>query len=90
MDSRCRHCGEPFDLDEFHGGDYKWQSWVKAFNKFGCGAADALFDGLSPADATKCRHAPIADEEKLQGIGLIQDLLGDDIDGACSMMDDLL
>ncbi len=53
-------------------------------------AAEAMFDGLSPSQATKCTHAPIANEETLQGIGLIHDLLGDDIDGACAMMDDLL
>lgn len=88
MDSRCKHCGEPFDLDEFHGQEHAWSSWVKAFKKHGCGAAEAMFDGLSPAQSTKCIHAPIFDKDQLDGIALIHDLLGDDIDGACSMMDD--
>lgn len=90
MDSRCKHCGEPFDLDEFHGQEHAWGSWVKAFRKYGCGAAEAMFDGLSPAQSTKCTHEPIFDKEKLEGIGLIHDLLGDDVDGACSMLEDYM
>jgi hypothetical protein len=89
MDSRCRHCGEPFDLDEFHGGDYAWSTWVKAFKNHGCGAVDALFDGMSPSSSTKCTREPTMDEETMDKINIVHDLLGDDYDGACSMLEDL-
>lgn len=90
MDNRCKHCGEQFDLDEFHGDKWPWNKWVKAFNRFGCGAADALFDGRAPAESIKCTREPLFDDTKMDGIAMIQELLGDDIDGACTMIDDLI
>jgi hypothetical protein len=89
MDSRCKFCGEPFDLDEFHENDWPWDQWVKAFRNFGCGAVDALFDGGIPSESCRCKNEPLFDDEKLEGIGLINELLGDDTDGACTMIEDL-
>lgn len=88
MDSRCKFCGEPFDLDEFHGHKSPWEVWVKAFYRYGCGAVDALFDELPPSKSTKCSNAPILNEEAMDAVGMIQELLGDDYDGACTMIDD--
>lgn len=86
MENRCRHCGEPFDMDEFHDGQWPWEQWAKAFTRFGCGAVDALFDDQTPQASSKCKNEPVLQDEDVDAIGVIQDMLGDDYDGACSMI----
>ena len=90
MDLRCRHCGEPFDVDEFHGQETgTWKEWVTAFRRNGCGAVNACFDGLPPIDSEPCLNSPIVADEALDCIGILDALLGDDVDGLSSMTEDL-
>tara|TARA_R100000329_G_scaffold7340_2_gene8884 strand:- start:728 stop:1003 length:276 start_codon:yes stop_codon:yes gene_type:complete len=90
MDLLCRHCGEPFDVDEFHNQEIgTWKEWVFAFRRNGCGAVNACFDGLTPGESQPCLESPIVDDEALDRIGILNALLGDDVDGLSSMMDDL-
>ena len=90
MDLLCRHCGEPFDVDEFHNQEIgSWKDWVAAFRRYGCGAVNACFDGLTPGESEPCLKSPIVDDESLDRIGILNALLGDDVDGLSSMMDDL-
>lgn len=90
MDLLCRHCGEPFDVDEFHNQESgSWQEWVVAFRKNGCGAVDACFDGLTPGESEPCLESPTVDDVALDRIGILDALLGDDVDGLSSMMQDM-
>jgi len=87
MDIRCRHCGEPWDIDELHSlprlANYKgpmatagmyedqFKQALAEFRQKGC----AVF-------GSKCstrKADPL--------IGELQDLLGDDIDGLASELD---
>ena len=89
MDLRCRHCGEPFDVDEFHGQEVgTWQEWVAVFRKNGCGAVEACFDGLKPKDSEPCLNSPIVDNETLDAIGILDAILGDDVDGLSAITED--
>ena len=89
MDILCKHCGEPVDADEFHEAERgTWRAWVAAFQRYGCGAVDALFDGGAPGDSVKCNAAPVLSPEALEAVELIGEMLGDDIDGAACMMAD--
>jgi len=89
MDLRCRHCGEPFDVDEFHGQEVgTWQEWVAAFRRNGCGAVDACFDGLKPKESEPCLNSPIVDNETLDAIGILDAMFGDDVDGLSAMTED--
>ena len=90
MDLICRHCGEPFDVDEFHDQETgSWRAWVAAFRQNGCGAVDACFDGLKPKDSEPCLESPIVDDETLHRIGILDALLGDDVDGLSAMTGDI-
>jgi len=89
MDLRCRHCGEPFDIDEFHGQESgTWQEWVTAFRQDGCGAVEACFDGLKPKESEPCLNSPIVDNETLDAIGILDAMFGGDIDGLSAITED--
>lgn len=89
MDIRCKHCGEPIDTFEFHDHETgAYQDWVNCFKINGCGAVDAMFDGERPQDATKCKDAASVGDFELEAIEILQDMLGDDIDGLTSMTED--
>lgn len=91
MDLRCRHCGEPFDVDEFHNQESgSWKDWVTAFRINGCGAVQSCFDGLSPRESEPCLDSPVIDDESLDAIGILDAMLGDDIDGLSAMTDDII
>ena len=90
MDIHCKFCGEPVNTDEFHDQDTgSWQTWISAFKAFGCGAVDAMFDGKLPKESVKCTSEPVVDEENLMGIEVLQNMLGDDIDGLAAMSEDM-
>lgn len=75
MDVYCRVCGEPFDNDEFH--DVPGMTYREASRAF-------LEQGCKGIGFT-C-SASVASPE----IGIIADLLGDDVDGIASMYEDFL
>ena len=87
MDLYCKHCGEPWELDSLHeiivaakiAPDFS--AARKRFYKYGCGAFDAV--------AKICQHPPVTNTTKIAAYSALQDLLGDDVDGLCSMEDDL-
>jgi len=90
MDIRCKFCGEPIDTDEFHGAERgTWQEWTAAFRQFGCKAVDAMFDGEEPAAVTqRCSEEPILNDEAMMAVEVFTDLLGDDVDGLASTLED--
>lgn len=94
MDLRCPICGEPWDLDSFHEvaaeQEITFKQAVDRFYEIGCSAigwadpcqpesAEVLAEagespfGLSPAEASRT----------------LRDLLGDDVDGIASELEDL-
>ena len=91
MDIKCKFCGEPMDTDEFHDAENgTWQEWINAFKSFGCTAVNMMFDGDSPSDVkTRCSSEPCENENTLMGIEILQDMMGDDIDGLAVMTEDM-
>lgn len=89
MDVRCKHCGEPWSIDEFHEGEFgTFEQWSAAFLEHGCGAMDALYDGMEPSDSVRCIHSPIVDEETREAIEIMTDLADShDMDGLASDID---
>jgi hypothetical protein len=87
MDLYCARCGEPVDNDEFHdraeevGSTYREVS--RDFRSRGCAAIGA-----------RCSE-PSTEVDRSYGLtrqaaaGAMYDLLGDDMDGAAAMLDDL-
>lgn len=92
MDLYCKFCREPIDAYEFHdmtvedfnpryhkeidraGGDY--QAKVFVFKKYGCDALDGYNSNCKPSDKVDpCIEA-------------VYELLGDDTDGAASILED--
>jgi len=79
MDVYCPRCSEPWDLDEFHYVAEDLDSTLYAvradFRKRGCAAL-----GQRPCVPDNSLRAAASAE--------LMDLLGDDIDGVASMLDD--
>jgi len=84
MDVYCKVCGEPWDNDTLHdyveenGGTY--QEIARTFRSKGCGVAFAEW-------SVTCEPRKGRDTEAL---GLLYDLLGDDMDGASAEYEDFL
>ena len=93
-DIKCRNCGEPWDLDTLHeevkerdedgyvwedGETYesKFRQVRQEFRKKGCGT----FSWASPC-------APTLDEASRSVLDAISDVMGDDVDGEISMIED--
>lgn len=87
MDVRCRFCGEPIDTDEFHNGQDDFSRIYELYRKYGCPIAEQAMDGLASFEMTrtKCTRPPIT--SSVDEIGVILDLMGDDVDGAASMLE---
>ena len=105
MDITCPRCSEPWDMDTLHDAieakhpDKPWQGgngtysetaydpYYKAmsseFRAKGCGVAFADFMGQPP---TPCSRV---DDDRTQAARVLYDLLGDDLDGAAAMLEDL-
>ena len=77
MDIYCPLCGEPWDMDELHEvEDTDFDTARKRFRREGC----AVFASS---------HNKPADSETAEKSAVLFDLLGDDIDGIASLMEDL-
>lgn len=77
MDIYCPVCGEPWDRDELHYvSSTPYDLAVKLFRREGC----RVFGG---------KHNKNADLEKAEHARVVYDLLGDDMDGAASELEDL-
>lgn len=85
MDLYCRICAEPIDNDELHdvaeaiGSTY--EAVAADFRTRGC---KALEEAHGPQT-----HCTPGDPGTSESIATVYDLLGDDMDGAASMFDDL-
>ena len=82
MDIYCKHCGEPWDTDNFHNGTNSWHRLIKLFREYGCPVAEQAMDGLKPNEISleRCTNTPSVCPEALDAIEVTQDLLGDDVD----------
>lgn len=93
-DIYCRFCGEPWDMDCLHGEnstEAKFKLWYQTFRKYGCPTIDAIEDGAKRTDVkAPCNRAASCSDEKLDAIGILQAINGDDVDGAASSMSDLI
>lgn len=75
-DIYCSTCGESWDMDSIH--DIEGDSYADKMNKFmhaGCGALDA-----------NCNEE--GNEEVSSAMLIAHDLMGEDVDGIASMMED--
>lgn len=87
MDIYCPKCGEPVEIDYLHevadDEDMTFSEVMRAFQVKGC-----------PAIFARC-NAPSTEVDSSFGLrrqdaaSALYDLLGDDIDGAAAMMEDL-
>lgn len=82
MDIRCPKCGEPWDIDELHGVYDGFRSRIPfktayaRSRKVGC-------------EVFGTSHNSTPDVETAQKARTVMDVLGDDVDGAASMLEDL-
>lgn len=84
IDARCRYCGEPMDVDEFHSMGASFEQAYADFRKYGYGAVDHYWSD-KPLEPCKGRDP----SGKAETAGVVMDLLGSDVDGAASLLDDL-
>lgn len=85
MDIYCVRCGEPWDMDELHyraeETDTDYRTVRAEFYSLGC---EAMGEG-------KCERQEPMSGDRLSdsaAMSVLVDLLGDDIDGIASMMED--
>lgn len=90
MDITCGRCGEQWDNDTIHeevaeraytGEETTYSAVAAEFRQQGCGIAFREFLG-NPGQCTKVNSLRAAAADAMA------DLLGDDMDGAASLMDD--
>ena len=76
----CTKCGEPWELDSFHdipGLDYP--TATQRFAVIGCAVFGVeCYDDPSESDLSRASASSV-----------LMDILGDDLDGVASMLDDL-
>lgn len=86
MDIYCPRCLEPTDMDYIHDvvadrrttdPDVTYDTVAREFRRIGC-----------PAIGTTCNTATM-DDERSDIVSMTYDLLGDDMDGAAALLDDL-
>lgn len=98
MDVRCPKCGEPWDLDSIHdrvqelNEDYpptNFDEVARAFRAIGC---KAMGESCAPndyeAELRLDQHRPGA-LTPAEAAAALYELLGDDMDGAAAMLEDL-
>ncbi len=79
MDLLCPRCGEPWDVYELHEvEDFTFDQARKRFQAIGC----AVFDGGTEPTCEKVENLSTLASATLM------DLMGDDVDGAASLLDD--
>jgi hypothetical protein len=80
MDIYCGRCGEPWDLDTFHDvaaeQSTTWDAAIAEFRRKGCEATGWC--------------GPCEERRTVRGdaTGALLDILGDDVDGVASMLED--
>lgn len=89
MDVRCRNCGEPWDNDSLHDEAAARRSEGKPratytevaadFRRLGCNALDTEY-GVQVCSPRNAAHGATLD--------VIYEFMGDDMDGAASMIED--
>lgn len=91
-DLYCIHCGEPIDMDEFHDAERgTFREWISAFKVHGCSAVDAMFAGETPDSVlVNCSSSSRVSDETKDKLHILQDLLGDDVDGLSAMSEDMM
>ena len=81
MDIRCRFCGEPFDAYSLHDAGMTYARASALWRRYGCGLFDHAWDGRELGACKRSGASPV--------IGMLTDLMGDDIDGLASELEDL-
>ena len=77
MDIFCPVCGEPWDLDELHDvPGIPFEAARRGFAAEGCGVFGT-------------KHNSTIDSDRATKSAVLHELLGDDIDGIASLMEDL-
>lgn len=88
MDIRCPKCGEPWDFDTLHDAAEEQESTYDKvaadFRSRGC-AALGWGSCSEPSEETD-RHYGLRPQDAASAL---YDLLGDDMDGAASMLEDM-
>ena len=80
MDIYCGKCGEPWDMDSLHeavdeGHATSWDDARTTFERKGCGLW-----------GVKCSSSP--DTARAMASAALMDVMGDDMDGVASMLED--
>lgn len=83
MDVKCPKCGEYWDVEEFHyyaeEVECSFDDVYRSFRSIGCG------ETFSEWNVARCHRKMSAG----QSYEALADLLGDDVDGYASMVEDL-
>jgi hypothetical protein len=89
VDIECRKCGEPWDIDSLHEAadeqGIEYREVARAFRARGC---------VALGWGGECEPDPADERPDLSAIrraqvGALYDMLGDDMDGAAAMLEDL-
>lgn len=100
MDIKCKFCHEPWDMFELHevvkcfklkdkDSKVDYRQVTAWFYQFGCATFDQGWDGIVPTEQNcKPETQTEAEKTKSAGVELLQELLGDDVDGLASMTED--
>ncbi len=85
MDIQCKHCGEPWEIAGLHElvGEGLFDDFEEAradFYENGCGT----YSG----GGVPCGNEPCVSEETLENIDMLQEALGDDVDGLAATLED--
>ena len=99
MDIRCPICGEPWDMDEIHyevehqNPGKPWYEWPS--NKYNQSIYDKYFQPMMAEFRKKgcevfgCSHNEVTKGKNAAKLsGMLFDVLGDDIDGIASELED--
>lgn len=88
MDIRCKICLEPYALDELHylENGMTFEQASQAFRERGCSGID-LTHNMGSRGMTEQEHEQFKARQEI--VNAIQEMLGDDIDGIASTLDDL-
>lgn len=97
MDLYCPKCGEPWEFDSLHdeaqarkeAGNYEasYDTVSADFRSRGCEAMHAGFDGRCSTPSTQTDRA--FGLTRQDAASALYDVLGDDMDGAAAMLDDM-
>lgn len=86
MDIYCKRCGEPWEIDSLHevadSEGTTFSTVLRRFQAVGCTALSGEYFGA----ISRCETVTGTDTAT---IGMVYDILGDDIDGAAAMFSDL-